>query len=67
MTGRDAWGIIAPILGKYVDSSNPVMVEAYGLTGQALLDYDECKFKEMVNTSFDEWEAEESEELSITW
>lgn len=64
MTGKEAWSIIAPFLGSYMES-NPVTLEAYGITFLALSKYDSYTMEKITESEAIEWEAEESERMCL--
>lgn len=41
MSGREVWGIVAPILAAVMVTTNKITTDAYIITYQALKEYDE--------------------------
>lgn len=41
MSGREVWGIVAPILAAVMVNTNRIAIDAYIITYQALKEYDE--------------------------
>lgn len=64
MKGKEAWSIIAPLLGNGMEK-NPVTLEAYGITYLALCEYDKRFIEKVAEADALEWEADEADNARI--